>query len=47
MMQQQQKLSNVFYLFARKHSFKTGTDLCKYIWWYAILLKNHHITVLI
>lgn len=40
-------MSNVFYLFARKHSFKIGTDLCKDIWWYAILLKNHVITALI
>jgi len=40
-------MSNAFYLFARKHSFNNGTDLCKEIWWYAILLKNHDITVLI
>jgi hypothetical protein len=35
-----------FPFICRKHSFKTGTRLCKDIWWYATLLKNH-ITVLI
>lgn len=39
-------MSHIFYLLSRNQSFKMGTDLCKDIWWYATLLKNHDTIVL-